>query len=185
MTTSVAMPTSAPPETAELTPIADWRVVPARSRIRIAAGRWIGVRGTLRNVSGVVRLIEGQPRYTHVDIRAPVATIAISARRWLGLDAELFPFVSFYGWRVRGNPRRSFALDGELQVGEVRRQVVVNVVAAGSRIDDATGTEESTFHARLTLDRRIRVFIDLTLARQIPPHYGDGGARPRYASLMT
>jgi polyisoprenoid-binding protein YceI len=168
MTTSLALPISAPPEPVEHAPIMDWHVVPAKSRIRFAAGRFLGTsRGTLHNVSGVVRLIEGQPRYTHVDIRVPVATIGIIARRRLGLDAGAYPFVSFYGWRIRGNPRRSFALDGELRVGEVRRQVVANVVTMGDRFDDATETEEVTFHAQLSVGRSIRVFIDATLARQV------------------
>jgi hypothetical protein len=112
-------------------------------------------------------LIEGQPRYSHVDIRVPVATLEIGARRRLGLDVDLYPFVSFHGWRIRGNPRRSFALDGELQVGQVRRQVVANVVTTGDRFDIATGTEEATFHASLSLGRRIRLVIDMTLARQL------------------
>jgi polyisoprenoid-binding protein YceI len=158
MTASLALPVSAP--------IMHWHVVPAKSRIRFAAGGILGTsHGTLDNVSGVVRLIEGQPRYTHVDIRVPVATLAMSAGRRLGLDADLYPFVSFYGWRIRGNPRRSFALDGELQIGNVRRQVVVNVVATGDRFDEATETEEATFHAQLTVGRRIRVVIDVTLTR--------------------
>ncbi len=170
MTTSLALPISAPPETAKPGLVMDWHVVPAKSDVRFVAGRIIGAsRGTLHNVSGVVRLIEGQPRYTHVDIRVPVATLAVSAGRRLGLDAELYPLVSFYGWRIRGNPRRSFALDGEIQIGAVKRQVVVNVVATGVRFDDETGTEEATFHAQLVLGRRIRVFIDVTLARQAIP----------------
>ena len=146
----------------------DWRIVPAKSRIRFAVGRFLATsRGTLHNVSGVVRLIEGQPRYTHVDIRVPAGALGISARRRLGLDADRFPFVSFYGWRVRGNPRRSFALDGELRLGEVRRQVVAQVVTTGYRIDDATEAEEATFRARLLVDRRIRLVLDVTLARQV------------------
>jgi len=165
MTMSLAVPNSALAQAVEPGPIMDWRVVPAKSRIRFAAGSFLASHGTLRNVSGVVRLIEGQPRYTHVDIRAPVATLETSARRRLRLDADLYPFVSFYGWRLRGNPRRSFALDGELQVGKFRRQVVANVAASGSRFDDASGTEEATFHAQLTVGRRLRVTIDITLAR--------------------
>ena len=160
MTTSLA-----PLEKAEPRSIMDWHVVPARSRIRFAAGRFLPTTGTLRNVSGVVRLIEGQPRYTHVDIRVPVAALGINARRRLRLDADLYPFVSFYGWRIRGNPRRSFAIDGELQVGEVRRQVVANVVTTGDRFDEATETEEATFRAHVSLGGRIRVSIDMTLTR--------------------
>ena len=169
MTTSLVLPISAPLETVESRPIMDWRVVPTKSRIRFAVGRFLGTsRGTLHNVSGVVRLIEGEPRYTHVDIRVPVTALGISVRRRLGLDGDLYPFVSFYGWRVRGNPRRSFALDGELQVGEVRRQVVASVVTTSDRLDDATGAEEATFRARLSLGRRIRLVLDVTLARQVP-----------------
>jgi hypothetical protein len=175
VTTALALRISAPPETAEPTPIMDWHVVSARSRIRLAAGRFLASRGTLRDVSGVVRLIEGQPRYTHVDIQAPVATLEISARRRLGLDADLFPFVSFYGWRIRGNPRRSFALDGELQVGGVRRQVVANVVTTGYRFDDATETEEAMWHAQLGVGRRIRLVLDVTLVRQ--------ASRPLYLTV--
>jgi len=168
VTTSLALRISGPPATAEPTPILDWHVVSAKSRIRFTAGRFLGAsRGTLRDVSGVVRLIEGQPRYTHVDIRAPVATLEISARRRLGLDADLFPFVSFYGWRIRGNPRRSFALDGELQVGVIRRQVVANVVNTGYCFDDATETEEARFRAQLSFGRRIRLVLDMTLVRQL------------------
>jgi len=135
--------------------VMDWQVVSAK------------IHGTLTDVRGVVRLIEGQPRYTHVDIQVPATAIEIRARRRLGLDADLYPFVSFYGWRIRGNPRRSFALDGELRVGTVKRQVVVNVVATGHRIDDATGTEEAAFHAHLVIDRHIRFFVD-TLIRRVP-----------------
>ena len=167
MTTSLALPISDQPETAEPGLVMDWHVVPAKSRIRFAIGRFLGTsRGTLHNVSGVVRLIEGQPRYSHVDIRVPVATLEIGARRRLGLDVNLYPFVSFHGWRIRGNPRRSFAIDGELQVGQVRRQVVANVVTTGDRFDVATETEEATFRASLSLGRGIRLVIDMTLTRQ-------------------
>jgi polyisoprenoid-binding protein YceI len=146
----------------------DWHVVPAKSLIRFTAGRFLGIRrGILRNVSGVVRLIEGEPRYTHVDIHVPVATLDASAKRRLKLDAALYPFVSFYGWRIRGNPRRSFALDGELQVGDVKRQVVANAVTTGYQFDDATETEEATFHAQLSFGRRLRVFVDMTLVRHV------------------
>jgi polyisoprenoid-binding protein YceI len=148
--------------------IMDWHVVPAKTRIRFAVRRFLGTsRGTLHNVTGVVRLIEGQPRYSHVDIRVPVATLESGARRRLGLDVDLYPFVSFHGWRIRGNPRRSFAIDGELQVGQVRRQVVANVVTTDDRFDDATESEEATFHASLSLGRRLRLVIDMTLARQV------------------
>jgi polyisoprenoid-binding protein YceI len=167
MTTSLALPMAAPPEPAEPRPIMDWHVVPAKSRIRFAAGRFLGTRGTLRDVRGVVRLIEGQPRYTHVEVRVPAAAVGIMARRRLRLDADLHPFVAFFGWRIRGNPRRSFALDGELQVGEVRRQVVASVVTTDYRFDDATETEEATFRARLSLGPWIRVFVEMTLARQV------------------
>jgi polyisoprenoid-binding protein YceI len=160
MTAALALPVSAP--------IMNWHVVPTKSRIRFSAGRFLGTsHGTLHNVSGVVRLIEGQPRYTHVDIRVPVATFEKSARRRLGLDGDLYQFVSFHGWRIRGNPRRSFALDGELHVGEIRRQVVADVVASGSHFDEATETEEATFNARLSLGRRLRVVLDITLARPL------------------
>jgi polyisoprenoid-binding protein YceI len=168
VTTSLALPVAGPLDTVQPAEIMDWHVVPAKSRIRFAVGRPFGIsRGTVYNVSGVVRLIEGQPRYTHVDIRVPATALEIRARRRLGLDADLYPFVSFYGWRVRGNPRRSFALDGELQVGEVRRQVVAQVVTTGYRSDDATEAEEATFRAQLLVDRRIRLVLDVTLARQV------------------
>lgn len=172
MTTALVLPISAHVETVEPGPIMDWHVVPARSRIRFAVGGLLSTsRGTLQNVTGVVRLIEGQARYTHVDIRVPVATLPSGARRRLGLDAALYPFMSFYGWRIRGNPRRSFALDGELQVGRVKRQVVANVVTTDYRVDDVTETEEATWHARLGLGRRIRLVLDMTLARQVShPH---------------
>lgn len=181
MTTSLALPLSAPLETVEPGAIMDWHLVPAKSRVRFAVGRLFGTsRGTLYNVSGVVRLIEGQPRYTHVDIRAPVAALAISTRRRLGLDTDLYPFVSFYGWRVRGNPRRYFSLDGELQLGALHRQVVVNVVAAGHRLDDATGTEEAAFRGQLLVDRRVRLALDVTLARQVPHLHRSPSAAVRY-----
>jgi polyisoprenoid-binding protein YceI len=167
MTTTLALPVASPLETVEPGLIMDWHVVPEKSRIRFAVGRFLGTsRGTVYNVNGVVRLIEGQPRYTHVDIRVPATALEIRARRRLGLDADLYPFVSFYGWRVRGNPRRSFALDGELRVGEVRRQVVAQVVTTGYRSDDATDSEEATFRAQLLVDRRIRLVLEVTLARQ-------------------
>jgi polyisoprenoid-binding protein YceI len=167
MTMSLALPISAPLETAERTLIMDWRVVPAKSRIRFAAGRFLGAsRGTLRNVSGVVRLIEGQPRYTHLDIRVPVATLDRHARRRLKLDGDRYPFVSFYGWRIRGDARRSFALDGELQLGELRRRVVANVVTTSYRFDEASESEEATFRAALNLGGWLRLIIDVTLNRR-------------------
>jgi polyisoprenoid-binding protein YceI len=166
MTSALAEPISRLAQAAEPGPIQDWRVVPAKTRMRFTVGRLLGaIHGTLNTVSGVVRLIEGQPRYTHVDIRVPVAALDNRTRRRLGLDAGPYPFVSFYGWRVRGNPRRSFALDGELRVGELRRDVVVNVSATDHCFDDATGTEEATFRAQLVVDRRIRLSLDVTLAR--------------------
>jgi polyisoprenoid-binding protein YceI len=166
MTTALAVPIPALPGPAELGPIQDWRVIPAKTRTRFTVGRWLGaIHGTLNTVSGVVRLIEGQPRYTHVDIRVPVTALDIRTRRRLRLDADPYPFVSFYAWRIRGNPRRSFALDGELRVGQWRRDVVVNVSATDHCFDDATGTEEATFHAQLVVGRRIRLSLDVTLAR--------------------
>lgn len=146
--------------------IQDWRLMPAKSHVRFTAGRFLAaVHGMVNNVSGVVRLIEGQPRYTHVDIRVPVTALDIRTRRRLGLDADLYPFVSFYGWRVRGNPRRSFALDGELRIGQLRRDVVVNVSAADHHLDEATGIEEATFRAQLVVDPQIRLVLDVTLVR--------------------
>ena len=166
MTIALAEPIFRLPEAAEPGPIQDWRVVPAKTQIRFTVGRFLGaIHGTLNTVSGVVRLIEGQPRYTHVDIRVPVTALDIRTRRRLRVDSNPYPFVSFYGWRIRGNPRRSFAVDGQLQVGQLRRDVVVNVSAADHRFDDATGTEEATFRAHLVVDRRIRFILDVTLAR--------------------
>jgi len=167
-------------------PITDWHVVPEKSRIRFATGPFLStVRGTLGAPSGVVRLSEGQARYAHIDVRVPVATLEMSTRRWyawlfkwMGLDTGLYPFVSFYGWRVRGNPRRSFALDGELRIGALRRQVALNVAATGHRLDGPTEIEEATYSTQFSLDlnsgtggplrdRRIRVLVDITLARVV------------------
>jgi polyisoprenoid-binding protein YceI len=166
MTIALAEPISRVAQAAELGPIQDWRVVPAKTRMRFTVGRLLGaIHGTLNTVTGVVRLIEGQPRYTHVDIRVPVTALDNRTRRRLRVDADPYPFVSFYGWRIRGNPRRSFAVDGELRVGRLRRDVVVNVSATDYHFDDATGTEEATFRAQLVVDPRIRFSLDVTLAR--------------------
>jgi polyisoprenoid-binding protein YceI len=166
MTIALAEPISRLAQAAELGPIQDWRVVPAKTRMRFTVGRLLGaIHGTLNTVTGVVRLIEGQPRYTHVDIRVPVTALDNRTRRRLRVDADPYPFVSFYGWRIRGNPRRSFAVDGELRVGRLRRDVVVNVSATDYHFDDATGTEEATFRAQLVVDPRIRFSLDVTLAR--------------------
>jgi polyisoprenoid-binding protein YceI len=165
MTIALAEPISRLAQAADPGPIQDWRVVPAKTQIRFTVGRFLGaIHGTLNTVGGVVRLIEGQPRYTHVDIRVPVTALDSRTRRRLRLDADPYPFVSFYGWRIRGNPRRSFAVDGQFQVGALRRDVVVNVSASEHRFDDA-GTEEATFRAHLVVDRRIRFILDVTLAR--------------------
>jgi hypothetical protein len=159
--------------------VVDWHVVPEKSRIRFATGPFLStVRGTLGAPSGVVRLIEGHARYAHVDVRVPVATRYSWFFKWMGLDTGLYPFVSFYGWRVRGNPRHSFALDGELRIGAVIRQVALNVAAIGHRLDGPTDTEEATYCTQFSLDlnsgtggalrdRRIRVLVDMTLARAV------------------
>jgi polyisoprenoid-binding protein YceI len=192
--TSLAM-AAEPPSTVAPAAVAisDWRIVPERSRVAFSARHYL--LWTLQGVSlqprGIVRLNEADPRFTHVDVRIPVASLT-TGRRWQDrqllspafLDGEVHREIAFLGHWLRGAPRREFALDGELRLRGVAREITLNVKARDRRIDERSGTERATYHATTVLDRRdfwhtppvaarailgdtIRITLDLTLMRSL------------------
>ncbi len=173
--------------------ISDWRIVPQKSRVAFSARHYLvwTLQGVSRAPRGVVRLNEADPRFTHVDVRIPVASFT-TGRPWQDrqlrspafLDAEVHRDIVFHGHWLRGEPRREFALDGELRLRGVAREITLNVKARDRRIDERSGTERATYHATTVLDRRdfwhtppvagravlgdtIRVTLDLTLTRSV------------------
>jgi polyisoprenoid-binding protein YceI len=172
--------------------ISDWRIVPERSRVAFSVRHYVlwMLHGVSRRPHGVVRLNEADPRFTHVDVRIPVDSFA-TGRRWRDrqllspafLDGEVHPEIAFLGRWLRGDPRREFALDGELRLRGIAREITLNVQARDRRIDERSGTERATYYATTVLDRRdfwrtppvagrailgdgIRMTLDLTLTRR-------------------
>jgi polyisoprenoid-binding protein YceI len=176
--------------------ISDWRIVPAKTRITFSMRHFFWtLRGAFRQVRGVVRLNEADPRYTHVDVRIPVAGVTTGSpwrdRRLAGpdlLDGSLYPAIYFHGWWLRGDPHGEFALDGELRVRDVGREITLQVTAHERGIGATGAPGEVTYHATTTIDRRdfgleapalvglggtvlgheVKVALDLSLHRVAP-----------------
>lgn len=173
--------------------ISDWRIVPEQSHVAFSARHYVlwTLRGVSHRVHGIVRLNEADPRFTHVDVRIPVDSFR-TGRPWKDrqllspafLDGEVHQHVAFLGHWLRGDPRREFALDGELRLRGVAREITLNVKSRGRRIDERSGTERASYHATAVLDRRdfwhtppvvgrailgdgIRMALDLTLTRRL------------------
>jgi polyisoprenoid-binding protein YceI len=173
--------------------VSDWRIMPEESRVTFAVRHYLlsTLRGVSRRPYGVVRLNEADPRFTHVDVRIPVDSFT-TGRRWQDrqlvspayLDADVYRDIVFHGHWLRGNPHREFALDGEVRLRGVAREISLNVQAGNRRIDERTRTERASYHATTVLDRRdfwhtppvaprailgdtIRITLDLTLTRSV------------------
>jgi len=174
--------------------VTDLRIVPAQTRLAFSTRSVIGtVHGVFTDVRGVVRLNEADPRYTHVDVRVPVASIVthstVRDARFLGpefFDAVAYPAICFYGRWLRGDPLREFALDGELRVRDVGREITLDVRTIDRTVDGAGATEHARYRATTVIDRRdfrlvarhrldlgplalgytIRITLEVTLARQ-------------------
>src|SRR5215469_15519573 len=171
--------------------ISDWRIVPEHSHVAFSVRHYLlwTMQGVSRRAVGLVRLNEADPRYTHVDVRIPVDSFT-TGRLWQDrqllsrpfLDGEVYPEISFHGHWLRGNPAREFALDGELWLRGVAREIILHVKARDRRTDDRTGTERAIYHATTVLDRRdfwhtapvahrailgdtIRITLELTVKR--------------------
>ena len=176
--------------------ISDWRIVQEKSSLEFLVRRYMlsTLRGVSRRLYGVVRLNETDPRYTHVDVRIPVDSFT-TGRDWRDhqllspafLDGEVYRDITFHGHWLRGDPSREFALDGELRLRGIAREIILNVKARDRRIDERTGIERATYHATTVLDRRdfwrtppvvhrailgdtMRIALDLTLTRRRPTH---------------
>jgi polyisoprenoid-binding protein YceI len=192
--TSLAIVADTPPTVAPAAvAISDWRIVPEMSQVAFSARHYLvwTLHGVSRQLHAVVRLNEADPRFTHVDVRIPAASFT-TGRPWQDhqlaspafLDAEVYRDIVFHGHWLRGEPRRDFALDGELRLRGVAREITLNVKARDRRVDEHSGTERATFHATTVLDRRdfwhtapvaarailgdtIRISLDLTLTRNL------------------
>jgi polyisoprenoid-binding protein YceI len=188
------------PDTSALAPsvtasVSDWRVVPEQSHVTFSARHYVlwTLHGVSRGLQGVVRVNEADPRFTHVDVRIPAESFATGRPRLdrqlvsrAFLDGEVYRDIVFLGHWLRGDPRREFALDGELRLRGVAREITLNVKARNRRVDDRSGTERASYHATTVLDRRdfwrtppvaarailgdtIRIAVDLTLTRSLFP----------------
>ena len=193
--TSLAMVADTPPTAVA---ISDWRIVPEESQVAFSARHYTlwTLHGVSRQLYAVVRLNEADPRFTHVNVRIPVASFT-TGRLWQDrqlrspafLDADVYRDIIFHGHWLRGEPRREFALDGELRLRGVAREITLNVKARDRRVDERSGTERATYHATTVLDRRdfwhtppvagrailgdtIRIALDLTLTRSLS-RWGD------------
>ncbi len=185
-------PASAPSAGAS---VSDWRIVPEQSHVAFSARHYLlwTLHGVSRGLHGVVRLNEADPRFTHVDVRIPVESFSTGSARQdrqllsrAFLDGEVYRDIVFLGHWLRGDPHREFALDGELRLRGVAREITLNVKARNRRVDERSGTERASFHATTVLDRRdfwhtppvaarailgdtIRIAVDLTLTRSLFP----------------
>jgi polyisoprenoid-binding protein YceI len=177
-----------------LTPdaISDWRIVQDKSQVTFSARHYLlwTLQGVSHELDGVVRLNEADPRFTHVDVRIPVESFT-TGRTWQDrqllspsvLDGEVFREIAFHGHWLRGDPRREFALDGELRLRGVAREITLNVKARDHHVDARSRTEHATYHATTVLDRRdfwhappvagravlgdmIKISLELTLSRR-------------------
>lgn len=178
--------------------VADWRIITAASRVQFRARRYVfgTVQGTFRQVRGVVRSDEADPRYTHVDVRIPVASLTTG--HWLRdahilgtdlLDGTNYQTIRFVGHWLRGDPQREFSLDGDLTLRDVSREVILRVQAGNRDIDAAAGIETARFRATVVVDRRdfglvtrgpfrwsglilgyqLHVVVDVTMGRVLRP----------------
>ncbi len=103
--------------------IEDWRISTGASQVRFRARRYAfgTVQGTFHRVYGVVRCDEGDPRYTHVDVQIPVASLT-TGHWWrnghiLGrdlLDGASYQNIRFLGHWLGGDRGGEFSLAGEL-----------------------------------------------------------------------
>ena len=169
--------------------------MPEQSHVAFSARHYVlwTLHGVSRGLQGIVRLNEADPRFTHVDVRIPVESFATGRprqdRQLLSrafLDGEEYRDIAFHGHWLRGDPRREFALDGELRLRGVAREITLNVKARNRRVDERSGTERASYHATTVLDRRdfwrtppvaarailgdtIRIAVDLTLTRSLFP----------------
>ncbi len=195
MTSLAFAPDTLAPASSATVSVSDWRIVPEESHVAFSARHYLlwTLQGVSRQLHGVVRLNEADHRFTHVDVRIPVETFA-TGRLWQDrqllsrafLDGEVYRDIAFLGHWLRGEPRRDFALDGELRLRGVAREITLNVKARDRRVDDRSGTERASYHATTVLDRRdfwhtppvaaraivgdtIRIDVDLTLARSLSP----------------
>lgn len=194
---SLAVRAAVPPATPSATQvITHWDVVSAKSCVTFSAAHWLlwTLRGVFHGVRGVVRLVEAEPRFTHVDVRIPTASLttgSVRRDRWLLspelLDAGVYKEIIFLGHWLRGDPRDEFALDGQLRLRGVPREISFRARAGERHVDPTTGIEQVRYHATTVLDRRdfgivaraphdlggavlgdtLRVALDVTLSRAV------------------
>lgn len=142
-----------------------WTIDPAHSLVEFAAKHMMitTVKGRLPAMEGALRLDEGDPSRSTIEVRFDASRIDTRneqrdahLRSADFLETERFPTIAFRSSRVEGEPLATggtFRLVGELTIRDVTREVTLEARFEG-RGGDPWGGERISFSARTALDRR-------------------------------
>lgn len=150
------------PVTATHTAAGPWQIDSAHTSAHFAVRHLMisTVKGSFTDIAGTVVFDRLAPGRAEVDVRIPVATIHTSDEKRDAhlksadfFDAEKHPWITFKGKRIQGDTTGAFRLIGDLTIGGVAREVVLDVTNEGSGTDP-WGNERMGFSATTKVNRQ-------------------------------
>ena len=139
-----------------------WTVDPAHSNVEFAVKHLMisTVKGRFSDVKGTVRLSEGNPANTQVEIEIGTGSVDTrSEQRDAHLrsadffEVDRFPSMKFRSKRVDGDINGEFKLVGDLTIRDVTRETTLDAEFTG-RGKDPWGGERLGFEARGKINRK-------------------------------
>jgi polyisoprenoid-binding protein YceI len=140
----------------------NWNIDPTHSIAEFSVKQLVitTVKGTFRDLAGVIYIDEEQPEKSVVRARIAVATIDTNLERRDNhlrspdyFDAEKFPYITFRSRRVELVDDKRFTLTGELTIRDVTRKVELAGEYEG-QVDDPWGKHPAAFTATTQISRK-------------------------------
>jgi len=150
------------PATATSTAAGPWQIDSAHTSANFAVRHLMisTVKGSFTDIAGTVVYDRLVPERAEVEVRIPVATIRTTDEKRDAhlksadfFDAEKHPWITFKGKRIQGDTAGEFRLTGDITIGGVTREVVLDVTNEGSGTDP-WGNERMGFSATTKINRQ-------------------------------